>query len=272
MSRSPHPVSRLRNGRAGATPPRRRMTAAQRRQQLLAEAVRLFASHGFSGTTTKAIAEAGGVSEAIIFRHFKDKKGLFAAIVREKARQDGYDQMLETLQVLAKQGDDEGLVFHLALRTLQRFGRDPDFHRLMLYAALEKPGLAKVSRRILGMPLFRLLRRYVIRRQKEGAFRVGRPEHLAFGMMALPMHFVLVTKVLGARKVRSSDEELASTFTRMILDGMRVEQNAPVRTGNREGSRVSSAKPLIVKQESFVSQNRAEGAMGRLKTHSRINL
>ena len=34
------------------------MTAAQRRQQLLAEAVRLFASHGFSGTTTKAIAEA----------------------------------------------------------------------------------------------------------------------------------------------------------------------------------------------------------------------
>jgi AcrR family transcriptional regulator len=240
MSRSPHPVPHNRNGRAADTPrtqrpghrPKHRMTAAQRRQQLLAEAVRLFASHGFSGTTTKAIAEAGGVSEAIIFRHFKDKKGLFAAIVREKARQDGYDQMLETLQVFAKQGDDEGLVFHLALRTLERFGRDPDFHRLMLYAALEKQGLAKVSRRILGMPLFRLLRRYVIRRQKEGAFRGGRPEHLAFGMMALPMHFVLVTKVIGVRKVVSSNEELASTFTKMILDGMRVQKGGDEKKRN----------------------------------------
>src|ERR1700683_1972290 len=130
MPRPPHPAPGLRNERAHGRPRRHRMTAVQRRQQLLAEAVRLFASHGFSGTTTKAMAEAGGVSGAIIFRLFKAKKGLFGAIVREKARQDGYDQMLETLQVFAKQGDDEGLVFHLALRTLERFGRDPDFHRL----------------------------------------------------------------------------------------------------------------------------------------------
>ena len=45
-------------------------------------------------------------------------------------------------------------------------------------------------------------------------------------MMALPMHFVLVTKVIGVRKVSSSNEELATTFTKMILDGMRVQKSA----------------------------------------------
>jgi TetR/AcrR family transcriptional regulator len=258
MPKSLNSVSRFQNERADGQPRRHRMSAAQRRQQLLGEAVRLFASHGFSGTTTKAIAEAGGVSEAIIFRHFKDKEGLFAAILREKARQDGYDQMLQTLQVFARRGDDEGLVFHLALRTLERFGRDPDFHRLMLYAVLERPGLAKISRRILGMQLFRLLRSYVIRRQKEGAFRMGRPELLAFGMMALPMHFVLVTKVIGVRKVHSSNDELASMFTRMILDGMRVEKAAEGKDVARIGGRESAGKSRAVKRRSSAARSHSD--------------
>ena len=204
--------------------PPRRMRAADRRRHLIAVAVRLFATRGFSGTTTKAIAEAGGVSEAIIFRHFKGKEDLYGAILREKARQDGYDQMIDLLQGFARRDDDERLVFHLVLRTLESFERDPDFHRLMLYAALEGHDLAKVSRRVLGMPLFKLLHSYVARRQKAGAFRKGRPELLAFGIMALPMHFGMVTKVICAKRVDASSHELATTFTRMILDGMHVSK------------------------------------------------
>jgi AcrR family transcriptional regulator len=202
--------------------PPRRMHAADRRRHLIAAAVRLFATRGFSGTTTKAIAEAGGVSEAIIFRHFKGKEELYGAILQENTRQDGYDQMIDLLQGFARLDDDERLVFHLVLRTLESFERDPDFHRLMLYAALEGHDLAKVSRRVLGMPLFKLLYGYVARRQKAGAFRDGQPELLAFGIMALPMHFGMVTKVIGAKRVDLSSRELATTFTRMILDGMRA--------------------------------------------------
>jgi AcrR family transcriptional regulator len=208
------------------------MRAADRRSHLIAAAVRLFATRGFSGTTTKAIAEACGVSEAIIFHHFKGKEDLFGAILKEKARQDGYDQMIELLQRFARRDDDRRLVFHLVLRILESFERDPDFHRLMLLAALEGHDLAKVSRRVLGMRLFKLLHTYVARRQKEGAFRKGRPELLAFGIMALPMHFGMVTKVICAKRVDISNRDLANTFTRIILDGMRVSNAAEREIGN----------------------------------------
>src|SRR5687767_6461215 len=56
-----------------------RMRAATRRNQIVAVAAELFASRGFSGTTTKEIAEGAGVSEAIIFRHFASKDQLYAA-------------------------------------------------------------------------------------------------------------------------------------------------------------------------------------------------
>src|SRR5277367_6412354 len=184
----PSSGARLAVREASETQRPRRMHAADRRRHLIAAAVRLFATRGFSGTTTKAIAEAGGVSEAIIFRHFKGKEDLYGAILREKARQDGYDQMIDLLQGFAREDDDQRLVFHLVLRTLESFERDPDFHRLMLYAALEGHDLAKVSRRVLGMPLFKLLHGYVARRQKAGAFRNAQPALLAFGIVALPMH------------------------------------------------------------------------------------
>jgi TetR/AcrR family transcriptional regulator len=206
------------------------MSAGERRSHLIAVALHLFATRGFSGTTTKAIAEAGGVSEAIIFRHFKSKEDLYAAILREKARQDGRDQMMKSLAEFARHGDDERLIFHLVLRVLESFRRDPDFHRLMMYTALERPDLAKIGGRVMGMPLFKLLRRYVIQRQKAGAFRQGKPEHLAFGIVALPVHFGMITEVICAKKVNTPSEELAAGFTRIILDGMMLsegEKRAP---------------------------------------------
>ena len=93
------------------------------------------------------------------------------------------------LEGFAKHDDDERFVFHLVLCILESFERDPDFHRLKLYAALERPDLVQVSRRILGMQLFKLMSSYVARRQKAGVFRKGPPELLAFGIMARRQHF-----------------------------------------------------------------------------------
>jgi AcrR family transcriptional regulator len=59
-----------------------RLKAPQRRQQLIAVATRLFARHGFQATTTASIAQAAGVTEPILYRHFKGKHDLFVAIVR----------------------------------------------------------------------------------------------------------------------------------------------------------------------------------------------
>ena len=62
-----------------------RMAAEDRRQQILDIAVRLFSHKGFRGTTTKEIALAAGVNEAIIFRHFATKEELYRAIIDQNA-------------------------------------------------------------------------------------------------------------------------------------------------------------------------------------------
>jgi AcrR family transcriptional regulator len=68
---------------------RRRMSGDERRQHLIDAALHLFATNGFRGTTTKAIAQAAGVSEGIIFRYFPRKEDLYTAILNHKARQQG---------------------------------------------------------------------------------------------------------------------------------------------------------------------------------------
>lgn len=58
-----------------------RLPAAQRREQLLETAIRLFAEKGYYGATTSELARAAGVTEPIIYRHFSSKKKLFIAVI-----------------------------------------------------------------------------------------------------------------------------------------------------------------------------------------------
>ena len=43
----------------------------------------LFVTHGYQNTTTEKIAEAAGVSEPVLYRHFANKKGLFLEVLEE---------------------------------------------------------------------------------------------------------------------------------------------------------------------------------------------
>ena len=65
----------------------RRLKAPQRREQLIEVATKLFAKWGYEATTTAAIAEAAGVTEPILYRHFDSKQELFVAIVRSVSEQ-----------------------------------------------------------------------------------------------------------------------------------------------------------------------------------------
>ncbi len=69
--------------------PRRRMPSGQRRAQLVSKAKGAFIEGGYRGTTTKDVADAAGVSEALITKHFGSKEELF--------RRSMIDPLLEML-------------------------------------------------------------------------------------------------------------------------------------------------------------------------------
>jgi len=71
------PVSE--NGSRGPRPPR--LPAAERRQQILAVALRVFARSGYVQASTAEIAAQAGISEPTIYRHFENKQALYLAVL-----------------------------------------------------------------------------------------------------------------------------------------------------------------------------------------------
>ncbi|QXT63437.1 TetR/AcrR family transcriptional regulator [Tessaracoccus palaemonis] len=61
--------------------PRTRMSAAERREQLIAIARELFAERGFEGTSVEEIAARAGVSKPVVYEHFGGKDGAYAVVV-----------------------------------------------------------------------------------------------------------------------------------------------------------------------------------------------
>lgn len=60
---------------------RARMTASQRREQLVGVARGVFAERGYAGATIAEIAERAGVTKPVIYQHFGGKEGLYAVVV-----------------------------------------------------------------------------------------------------------------------------------------------------------------------------------------------
>ena len=75
-----------------------RLDGDERRKAIVRAAVPLFARKGFAGTTTRELAEAAGISEALLFRHFPSKQSLYREILRLGCEGDPALENLARLQ------------------------------------------------------------------------------------------------------------------------------------------------------------------------------
>ena len=67
--------------------PRGRMTAAERREQLIAIARGAFAERGFDGVSVEEIAARAAVSKPVVYEHFGGKEGLYAVVVDREVQE-----------------------------------------------------------------------------------------------------------------------------------------------------------------------------------------
>ena len=58
-------------------------TEESTRTRILQSALRLFATQGFEGTTTKDLAQAANVAEGTLFRYFANKKAILVEVATE---------------------------------------------------------------------------------------------------------------------------------------------------------------------------------------------
>jgi len=198
-----------------------RMAGGERREQIVRVAMRLFSERGFRGTTTKEIARAASVSEAIIFRHFATKEELYAAILDMKACAGNMSQLRETFAESVKRGDDRAVFESVALTMLQHHEEDAEFLRLLLYSALEGHELFKMFWERNVRELSDFLRNYVRERQKAGALREMEPRLVGRAFAGMILHQSLSNNLFD--KSRSlldiSNERAAREFTKILLHG-----------------------------------------------------
>ena len=74
-----------------------RMRAEDRRRQLLEVAAELFAERGFRATTTADLADAAGITEPVLYRHFKSKRDLFITLL-DQVGEEVIDTWRESLE------------------------------------------------------------------------------------------------------------------------------------------------------------------------------
>jgi len=195
-----------------------RMTAEDRRGQILHGAMELFAEKGFRGATTREMAQHLGISEALMFKYFPSKEALYRAIIQK--RTDGAEDVFFPQE--AVQAKDDRQVFQsIASNLIARNTEDPTFMRLILYSALEGHELSRIFFETHVMGQTRLLSDYIRQRIKEKAFKPVHPLLAARAFMGMIIHYVEFQEIYGMKGfLKFSQKKAVHTFVDMFLNGL----------------------------------------------------
>ena len=216
--------------------PAGRMSAGDRRRQLLDAALELFSHKGFGGTTTKEIAASAGVTEAIIFRHFPSKQALYTAVLDSKAEDPCHDEWFAEVQKHMERSDDAGVMRTLSAAILESYRTDARFERIFLFAALEGHELGLAHHRRFAVPVFEMFRDYIARRQSEGALREFNPGIVIAAIAGMAQNYGIYTELFGFKPLKAEDTEVIEIFTNIMMRGIRQPKasKTPAKARNRK--------------------------------------
>lgn len=220
------------------------MAAEERRGQIVRVAMQLFSERGFRGTTTKEIAQAAGVSEAIIFRHFATKDELYTAIIDYKScsgmgaglaahEHDGAAEhpVIESVRCAVgdamERRDDRAVFQSIALTMMNHHQQDPQFLRLLLFSALEGHQLAQIFWDRNVRVMYEFLGGYIRERQRAGAFRDVDPRVVVRAFLGTIIHHSLNNTLWDhdpeRRILNIANEAAAAEFTEILLRGITAD-------------------------------------------------
>lgn len=118
--------------------PKLRLNANDRRSQILAAALDVFAELGFHGARTRDLAERAGISEALLFRHFQTKEDLIRAILESV----GFEERIGMMEECFTKLPPREALCRIAEYSLSALRDDPRVFRVVFFGILEVPDLA----------------------------------------------------------------------------------------------------------------------------------
>jgi AcrR family transcriptional regulator len=126
-------------------PPRkrvRRQSRAQTREELLDAAARVFARHGYHGSSVEAVSEEAGFSTGAIYSNFESKEELFLSLYEERIQR----RRRELRQAVERSGGGAAGLASAAASVGEVFRRERDWFLLYFEFSLHaarNPGFAR---------------------------------------------------------------------------------------------------------------------------------
>jgi len=197
-----------------------RKPASVRKEQILVAAGELFSRKGFAGTTTREVAAAAGLNEALLFRHFGNKEEIYWAVLEQRCRLgEGRKRMERRLE----EGQPDFELFSgIAEDILERHREMPDLMRLFLYSALESHSLSDRMFRTYSVQFYETLASHIEKRKTEGRFRADLDPMLAArGFIGMVFYHHMVQNIFGGKQYQAFDaKQVAETLAEIWLRGM----------------------------------------------------
>lgn len=199
--------------------PKKRMAAGERKGQIVKVAMTLFARNGFKGTTTREIARQAGISEAVIFKYFSKKEGLYNAIIDARCNDtQGQDRLMSAMK--GKTGRE--VFAGIASFIISEHRNDPSFMRLLTFSALEKHDLSEIFIKRKGLELIEFLEGHVKGLIGEGIFKDLDPAIAARAFMGMVLHYCISQELYRMKRYfKRPDSVVIDTFVDIFFDGMR---------------------------------------------------
>lgn len=112
------------------------------KEKILNACFNMFARHGYANTSTTMLAEAAGISKALIFHHFNSKKELYLSVLDrcfEKGRIEmGFDTLLKNQDFFKAKEKSSVTKFHY-------YKSNPDLMRIIKEAFYATPDELKME-------------------------------------------------------------------------------------------------------------------------------
>jgi TetR/AcrR family transcriptional regulator len=199
-----------------------RLNSLERRSRILDAAVGLFSEKGFSGTRTKDIAIAAGISETLIFHHFKSKEELYRAALQNLF---GHHPVEPDIAEEIALKDDFGVFKNLALHLISHNKEDRRILRLAIFSALEGFSMAADSHQGQNstptMP--EILEKYVEQRIKDNAFKNVNAKIVSKLYIEFVYAYILDQEAgISGSRLQFTDEEVVETMVRVFIDGIKI--------------------------------------------------
>lgn len=200
----------------------KRMKRDERREQLVRKAASLFAEQGFECTTTKGIADAAGISEAVIYQHFNTKDELYDAAIEYYIAK--VENLLQETNAL-EQPDLRSMLRTLSIHWLGFAEENVCFTRMMLYSGLQDHQFSCRFFNAISLPVIEAIKERIEAGKREGWVRDSvLPMESTFAFMAAMVMLNLTRNLMKIEPfLKINVEEFIDNAIDIFIRGISVE-------------------------------------------------